>query len=588
MKRLYSAFVLLSISVLSFHCQRELSNINNGNGSLNNNNSTAPVTASLQGNITDENGQPAMGVTIRVSNKTTTTNARGYFRIVNAALDKNASLVTAEKTGYFRAYRTFSATSGVNQVVIKLVRKTLIGTVNATAGGEVTLSNGSKISLPANGVVKAAGGAAYSGTINVYSAYIDPTAADIAEKIPGSFMANDKNNKRVILTSFGMLAVELESSAGEKLQIAPGGTATLTTPIPSSLQSSAPATISLWYVDEQTGIWKEEGTAIKNGNNYVGEVKHFSFWNCDFSSPAVNLSLTLQTSEGSPLVHVHVVVKRASGGAGHGWTDSLGQVSGLVPANENLILEVLDPCNNPIYTQNIGPFSQNANLGIIAIANTGSSVITLKGKLLDCSSSPVANGYAIIYYDNMVRYANANNNGDFSTTFTTCPGSPTTCQVLGVDNAAQQQGSVVNVTVASPITNAGNISACGTSSLRYINYNLDGVSYSISGTVPQDSLFNYTLSAPGTFLYTTTAIGSHFPNYHIYFDFFNNGTAGTYPLNFLTVQGFSNITLSQPFNVIVTSFAQNAGEFHEGSFSGIFTDSYTVDHNISCSFRLRR
>ena len=49
----------------------------------------------------------------------------------------------------------------------------------SAGGGAVTLSNGAKIVLPANGVVKAAGGA-YSGTINVYAAYIDPTSSDIA------------------------------------------------------------------------------------------------------------------------------------------------------------------------------------------------------------------------------------------------------------------------------------------------------------------------------------------------------------------------------------------------------------------------
>src|SRR5213075_2309428 len=187
MKRIYAAFVLIAISVVSFHCQRELSSANNGNGGATNN--LSPITATLQGNITDENGQPAMGATIKVGNKTTTTNAHGYFRITNASLDKNASLVTAEKTGYFKAYRAFNATPGVNQVLIKLMRKTLTGTVTASSGGDVTLSNGSKISLPANGVVKSSGGN-YSGTINVYASYIDPTAQDIYKTVPGSFMAD--------------------------------------------------------------------------------------------------------------------------------------------------------------------------------------------------------------------------------------------------------------------------------------------------------------------------------------------------------------------------------------------------------------
>ena len=97
-----------------------------------------------------------------MGNQTATTDADGYFRIRNAALDKKAALVTAEKAGYFKAYRTFPATSGTNQVVIKLIPRDLTGTIDAAAGGDVTTTEGLKIALPANGVVSAASGAAYS------------------------------------------------------------------------------------------------------------------------------------------------------------------------------------------------------------------------------------------------------------------------------------------------------------------------------------------------------------------------------------------------------------------------------------------
>jgi hypothetical protein len=160
-------------------------------------------------------------------------------------------------------------------------------------------------------------------------------------------MGDDKNNKRVVLSSYGMLAVVLESTGGEKLQISTGNTASLIIPIPSSKVSSAPATISLWYVDELTGIWKEQGTAQKNGNSYVGTVKHFCYWNCDSPLPAIGFSATFKTSDGVPLTNTYIVIKPANSdsafGFAHGYTDSLGQVSGLIPANINLVLEVY--CN---------------------------------------------------------------------------------------------------------------------------------------------------------------------------------------------------------------------------------------------------
>ena len=76
------------------------------------------------------------------------------------------------------------------------------------------MSNASKVALPANGVVNAATGAAYTGQVSVYATYIDPTAADINQIVPGSFMADDKDGKRVYYASeplFSMIIQNLET-----------------------------------------------------------------------------------------------------------------------------------------------------------------------------------------------------------------------------------------------------------------------------------------------------------------------------------------------------------------------------------------
>lgn len=592
MKRLYSAFIFVFFAIIAFNCQKELSGVpNRPDPGAPEGVTPVPINATLQGNVFDKNGGPAIGVTIKVGAKTTTTDARGYFRIINAALDKNASVVTAEKTGYFKAYRTFSATSGVNQVTIKLIEKTVAGTVDAASGGNVTLTNGAKIALPANGVVKAGGGS-YTGTIKVYAAYIDPTASDIYETVPGSFIATDKNDKRVVLASFGMLAVELESSANEKLQLASGSKATLTTPIPASVQSSAPATISLWHVDEQTGVWKEEGTATRSGNNYVGDVSHFSYWNCDLSVPVVGFTATIVTSEG-PLVYAHVRVRPATGtyyGYAHGYTDSLGQLAGIIPANMNLILEVLDDCGQAIYSQNIGPFSTAASLGTITVPTSGSpSILTVKGKLLNCSNAPVTNGYAIVEFGFYLRYAEVDNNGNFSVTFTACNTTGAFCRILGVDEGAQQQGVIITVPPVSPVTNAGNIVACGTSATQYINYNLDGTNYSITNT---DSLVVYIMnSGSPAFPQGITISGFDATNTNDFNVRVNtSGTAGTYDdISTLRVNDYDNNTVVSPSSMTITNFAQAAGEFYEGSFTLHFTEPTTpTAHTVSGSFRIRK
>ncbi|MEO8404240.1 MAG: hypothetical protein ABI480_06585 [Chitinophagaceae bacterium] len=593
MRRIYALITVILVSISAFHCQREVSNGGLMPG-LNGNTST-PITATLQGNVFNEIDQPAAGVNIKVGNKTAITDAQGYFRIEKATLDKNASTVQAEKNGYFKTYRTFSATSGVNQVVIKLIRKSIAGTVNAGAGGDVTLSNGAKIALPANGIVKAAGGT-YTGTVNVYAAYIDPTATDVLKTVPGSFLANDKDNKRVMLSSYGMLAVELESASGEKLQIASGNTATLISPIPTDLLAKAPSTIKLWYVDEQTGIWKEEGEATKTGNNYVGQVKHFTYWNCDVAGAVINLTTTIKTQNGLPMAYASIAILPVAtdadssyyGGCAHGYTDSLGQINGPVPANRTLLLQVLGPCNNVIYSQHIGPFSSDVSLPTITVSLTSAYLTTISGKIVDCNNSAVSNGFAVIVYDYMKRYVRTNSNGEFISTFTSCVQNVTTCNVSGVDIAAQQEGTSIDFALPTSNTNVGTIVACGTLNIESINYTLDGTDYTIS-SLNGDSLSAYDNHTPTT-TPTRLQVGGSRSGANIYLDIAATGAAGTYPVTILQVQNNNNLNLGTPFNTVITNYPQAIGEFYTGTFSGQFTyaGSPSVNHTISGSFRLRK
>lgn len=598
MRRIYSALSLLFLSVLFLQCQREVSHVGGPDfpGEIA---TPDPITAAIQGNVFDETGVPAAGVMVQVGSKTATTNTNGYFHINDAALDKKSAVVTATKAGYFKAYRTFGAASGANFVQIKLIRRAPAGTIDAATGGEVSLSNGSKVALPANGVVNAATGAAYTGQVSVYAAYIDPTASDFNEIVPGSLLANDKDGKRVLLTSYGMLSVELESTSGEKLQVKSGSTAKITTAIPAAAQASSPATIPLWYVDETTGIWKEEGTATKSGNVYVGDVKHFTYWNCDIPVPTVSFTATLKTPAGQPLTNAYVLIRPTANyyfGAAHGYADSLGQINGAIPANMNLVMEVKQygpgGCSSTvIFSQNIGPFSQAANLGVITVTPQTNSILTVKGKIVDCNNAPVTNGYAEIRYGYFTRYASVNATGDFEATFTHCGSTASSpIQIVAVNNATQQQNPTpASVPIVLPLTNAGTITACGTSSSQFINYTLDGTTFNLIS--PADSLTGIT-QGPGTTPYFTNINGIRMnignpPR--ISFNFQSpSQTAGAYTIDNLNVNLLVDSASANPISVNITNFPTASGGFYEGNFAGTFRDIQNVTHSISATFRVRR
>ncbi len=591
--RLLRAFALLFTAVLFFQCQKELSYVGSADPKPA---IPAPIAATVQGNITDENGQPAAGVNIRVGNKSAVTDVKGYFRIKDADLDKYTSLVVAEKNGYFKGLRSFSATSGVNHIEIQLLKKDLAGTVDAVAGGEAQTSNGFKINLPANGIVMANGGGAYTGTVNVFASFIDPTQPAITRTVPGSFLADDKNGGRVTLASYGMMAVELETPSGDKLQIKPGSKAKLTSPIPSSLQSSAPSSIALWYVDESKGIWKEEGSAQKSGNQYTGEVSHFSFWNCDVGIPSVNLSMTLKNNAGQPVVHALVKLRVTTPfpSLSFGFTDSLGQVSGLVPMNQPISMEVSGNCDNVVFNQAIGPFSQDTDMGDVVLPTGTPSLVTITGTLLNCNSSPVGTGFVMLNFGNVVRYDAVDANGVFNISLVACSSTSNSFELIGIDGSGMQQSAVYNGTVTGATTNVGNINACGSTVDQFISFTLDGTSYSF--TPPLDSMVGRTITdTSGTGWHTV--VGAFRKNgpvttHSVYVNFPHDlQVAGTYNADIAIGYPPQQMTSSQgllPITTIITQFPAAIGDYYEGNFSGSYTENGSLRTITNGIFRLKR
>lgn len=584
--RIYNTtFISLIISILLFFsaCQKEIRFGNPGSvpGTVIN---PTPVTGNLTGKVLDENNNPVAGATVRTGSQSATTDARGLFRFNNVQLDKFASLVTVEKNGYFKSYRVFSASARTNFVKIKLIPRLLSGNIDAASGGSVTLPDNSRITLPAASVIVQSTGLPYTGSIKIFASVIDPTSPDIMETVPGSFQANDSNNYRVILKSYAMMAVELEGSGGEKLQLATGKKATVRFTIPVSLRGSAPVNIPLWSVNEATGIWKQEGSAAKTGDYYEGEVSHFSFWNCDINIPTIFLELSVATAEG-PLPYTKVKITRINnGGYSYGYTDSLGYVGGLVPKNEPLLLEILNNCNQVVYSQNIGPYSSNTNLGTITITPSSQYTLQISGSAVNCSNQPVTNGVALIYFEGQLHISQINN-GNFSTTITRCSNSSATVEVVAVDNAASQQSNPWTGNATTGTVTTGTLSACGTSTVSYINYTLDGNNFSLSTANPGDSITVFTNAGTQNF---TGIDGFRLSQPNVDINFFtSNAAVGTFPLQYLAVNQYDSVTLVTPFNIVFTTYGI-PGQFIEGNFSGQFRDPGNNLHAVSATFRVRR
>jgi hypothetical protein len=426
------------------------------------------VSKNFSGQIVDENNNALPNVAITISNKTATTDVNGIFIINGATVHDKFAYITAKKAGYIDGSRSLIPTSGINNVKITMLTGTVVGTVNSGSTGTISLPNGTKVTFDGN--FKTENGQAYSGSVSVIMHHLDPSDPNLLDKMPGMLLAQNSNGEERILETYGMMNVELRGAVSQKLQLAT--TAQIEMPISTSQLATSPTSIPLWHFDETLGYWKEEGSATKQGTKYVGTVSHFSWWNCDAQFPTVRLSLTVVNSNSTPLANVRVGIRRATSSyTVSGNTNSQGQISGLVPANESLTMEVFDSCGNIVSTTNIGPFAVATTLPNLVIPNSTIQSTLVQGNLLKCDGTIVTNGYVLMRYGNQNMLTTVTN-GAFSLTMLVCSATNTGFSLQGFDYDNLQTTNSINYTYTNPVTNVGNLTACSTIS-EFISYRID-------------------------------------------------------------------------------------------------------------------
>ncbi|MBS1664687.1 MAG: carboxypeptidase regulatory-like domain-containing protein [Bacteroidetes bacterium] len=589
---LYAFWCALVLSTATFYACNKTTSSGDGQADPNNIPAEQTVTASLMGRVLDESGVPVQGATVSSGGVTRTTDANGVFSFSSIKMSSRFGFVKVSYPGYFTGSRSVITNGGAaNYVNIQLIPKVQKGTFAAATGGAVKVQDGDTASFAAASVVNAATGAVYTGDVKVYATYLDPTGSNLYKIMPGDLRGIGKNGKETALRTFGMLAVELEGSAGEKLQIASGKKATLTAAIPAALQGSAPETIPMWYFNDSTGRWIEEGTAIRIGNSYVGQVAHFSFWNYDSPVGTVNFKAKVKDQHGNPVAYTYIQLKSDVYGAAGGYTDSSGFVQGMIPKGGTFTLGVLTECGSLIGGANVGPALSDQDLGTITV-NLSKTDLEITGTVVNCSQQGIDTGAVLIKIDGL-NYRAAVSKGVFTMPLVRCYSSSASLQLVATDFATLQQSSPVSVSVTQGQVDVGQIAICGISVSEYIQFKLGQTNYSIVN--PPDQ-FGYPVIAlkPNYVMFVgNSANTDSISSFHVpsaLFAFSNlTGLTGTVldSVAFFVPSGYYH-GFSSTVNTTITEYGPVQG-WIGGSFNGtVSIPGAGSQVPVTGSFRVRR
>jgi hypothetical protein len=427
------------------------------------------IESSIVGYVYDENNQPVENAIVATYSTVTKTNKYGVFVMKNINTDQQGTYIKVIKDGYILGSDFIYPSEGkVAQAYIKLMKLTSDKNFDSKSGGTISMDSGGKIIFPEDGI-SSLDGMNFTGKVNVTAKYLNPNDKELGNMMPGGLMADAANGNTVVLGTLGMVAVELRDDAGNKLNIKSGSQATIEFP---AITDYKPEQINLWSFDENKGRWKEEGTAVLQGDKYVAKVSHFSFWNCDAPFPLIEVCGRVVYEDGTPVKNTTVTVQADGLNTGYGMTNDEGKFCGKMPKGKKLSILVQNfNCNQQLGVVEVGPFENNTLLNDIIINKVPTFIISGK---IHCNNNIVDNGILIIKVKEYTFVNLTDAEGRFSIDLTsyTC-GESVPVSIFGFDNSSLETSNTEIFTSEPAEDVLLNVCAVDCNFTASFNYNCD-------------------------------------------------------------------------------------------------------------------
>ncbi len=263
---------------------------------------TAQVSA-LEGQVVNPRiaGSPAVaGATVRIGDRTTTTDSSGFFILENVNVPASGKwLVSASKQDFNVAHRIVNVVSGAasHHLTLPITNYDARSSIDPTQPN--TISSGNiTLELPANAVNGATAGAF------AYLTWGDPNTEEGRQMFPGDYFATNDANQTpsILLESIGFIDISVRNADGLVDLTELSEPAKVTVKLPPQFQTGgaqsdryvAGDSIPWWSYNPNLGTWVREDADTSTpemddalvvdiaGELFAeAEITHFSWWNLD-------------------------------------------------------------------------------------------------------------------------------------------------------------------------------------------------------------------------------------------------------------------------------------------------------------------
>jgi len=390
-------------------------------------------TIDVQGFVTNPDGVPLENVTVKVGDEEVITTESGTFLIEKLVAPETGLFLSADAEGYFKGGSTvYSHANHVYNVNITLIPFNELINFDADSGLDFVSDDGARLKIEGETVVDGSGNQ-YTGTVDAYMYWIDPTAENMPALSPGPLVGL-QDDELQSLRSFGMIGVELYGDAGQELNISEAEFANLSFPVPSDILSDAPAEIELWHFNESSGLWDIEGTATLVNGAYEAIVPHFSWWNCDIPADFGSVCFNLVNENGRAIGNLDLNLLVDNFGIANDWVGPTGVYCNLVPLGEELTISILSFCGDVLVTQTIPPIDEGETIEIVVPLGANTSTELMVSGTVTCGSEgPITDGFVTMSIGAVSYLTYLDEDGNYDLNVVVCSDGPYDASVSAYD-----------------------------------------------------------------------------------------------------------------------------------------------------------
>ncbi len=361
------------------------------------------VEGDLIGYVFDDSNDPIAGANVSIYSGETITNEFGVFTFEKVKIDLQGTFIKVEKDGYMLGsdlvYPNANGKGTARIMMLKILDEPVF---DASDGGVVQIQGGGTITFPPSSLTRP-NGSIYDGKVKTTAYRISPSDPDFGNQMSGALLGKDLEGRHRVLSTYGILALELRGFDNQKLRIKSDKVAELSFPIEDELQSFVGSEIPAWNFDFQDGLWYEKVITSNDKQNFTTSINVPGYWNIALPNAISQVCGKLIYNNQLPAKNYVVQIIYNNLPSRIGITDQDGYFCGKIPFGENLKFQVLHPvCGEILKDLAIDPFEEVGTIGDVILEVEEkyiSGTIECGGELIDNSTIIIeSNGTTNIFY----------------------------------------------------------------------------------------------------------------------------------------------------------------------------------------------